>query len=221
MTDAERLARAIPFLPQLSEKAREGLAGGLRVHQAPPRATLLQPGDRVSGAYFVEAGSIRVYYLDEQGREGTLYRIEPGQSCVLSLNCLFAAMDYPAWAEAGEEGVTFYELDGGTARELMRQDHAFTEAIFLQVSTRLYGVLEAMEKAIRLSLEGRLVNLLLDLADEDGTVRLSHERLGGHLGTSREVVTRLVRNLVSDGLVESAYGRIELRDREALRSRAD
>jgi len=179
----------------------------------------LQPGDAVSGAYFVEAGSIRVHYLDADGHEGTLYRIEPGESCIIALNCLFSAMRYPAFAEAGDDGARFVVLEGAAARELMSEDPAFLQAMFEQVSTRLYGLLATLEQAIRLPMEARLACLLLDLADSEGAIALSQERLASHLGTSREVVSRLLRALAKDRLVESGYGKLRLLDRSALSRR--
>jgi CRP/FNR family transcriptional regulator, anaerobic regulatory protein len=216
MVGADRLATAMPFSSALSLPSLERLGRQVRVLSAPPRGILLQPGDPVSGAYFVESGSIRVYYLDPNGHEGTLYQIGPGQSCVLALNCLFSEMQYPAWAEAGEAGVVFASLDGCTARDLMASDAMFMKALFEQVSTRLYGLLARLEQAIRLPLEARLIHLLLELADADGVIQCSHERLAGHLGTSREVVSRLVRELTRQQLINSAYGRIEVKDRQNL-----
>jgi CRP/FNR family transcriptional regulator len=217
--DADQLALALPFAGSLQPATRARLGEQVRVQSVPPFGLLLQPGDRVSGAYFVASGSIRVYYLDADGHEGTLYRIESGQSCVLALNCLFSAMRYPAWAEAGDKGVTFAALDGITAGALMREDGSFMTAMFEQVSTRLYGLLTTLEQAIRLPLEARLVRLLLDLADGEDTVHLSQERIAAHLGTSREVVSRLVRALAGRGLVASAYGKITLVNRAVLLER--
>lgn len=218
--DADTLARAVPFANQLSEKAREVLAGSVRVLRSDAGSVLLRPGDPVSGIYFVAEGAVRVHYLDAEGQEGTLYRLGPGESCVLALNCLFAEMDYPAWAEAEEDGVGLLILDGTAARELMQTDDGFLHAIFEQVSTRLYRLLGTLEQAIRLPLEARLVRLLLDCADPSGTVALPQERLAGHLGTSREVVSRIVRNLRESGLLETGYGSIRLVDRVALLERA-
>jgi CRP/FNR family transcriptional regulator, anaerobic regulatory protein len=219
MIDADLLAAAMPFAGSLAPATRARLCDQVRVLSLPPRVTLLQPGDSVSGVYFVERGAIRVHYLDADGREGTLYRIGPGASCILALNCLFAEMRYPAWAEAGEEGVVFATLDGATTRSLMADDPAFMKALFEQVSSRLYNLLTTLERAIRLPLEARLIRLLLDLADEAGTVPLSQERIAGHLGTSREVASRIIRALASDKLVEAAYGKLRLIDRAALAER--
>lgn len=220
MLDAAQLAIAMPFAEGFSEATRMRLRKQGRVLSFPPCAPLLHPGDAVSGAYFVVSGSIRVHYLDSDGREGTLYRIEPGQSCILALNCLFSEMRYPAFAEAGESGVSFVLLEGAAAGVLVADDPAFMRAMFEQVSARLYGLLHTLEQAIRLPLESRLIHLLLDLADEQGEIRLPQQRIASHLGTSREVVSRIVRSLVASGLIASAYGQLRIADTKALEERA-
>lgn len=220
MTVPDRLLALLPFAAQCSDAGRAQLRQAIRWLTLAPRTPLLQPGDRVSGAYFVERGSIRVHYLDAEGREGTLYRIEAGQSCVLALNCLFAQMTYPAWAEAGDEGLGLAVLDGTAAAALMREEEAFLRAMFGQVSVRLYGLLRTLEHSIRLPLEARLAVALLELADADGVVALSHERLADHVASTREVVSRVLRGFASAGLIRAGYGKVTLVDRGALLARS-
>lgn len=215
VTDENQLLEAIPFAARLTPVSLEKLRGNGRRLSLPPRTTLLQPGDAVSGAYFVISGSIRIYYLDANGEAGTLYRVEAGGSCILALNCLFSKMQYPAWAEAGEEGVTFLAIDGTLARELIGHDPTFTQLLFEQISLRLFQILTVLEAAIRLPLEGRLVTFLLE-TETDGVVALSQERIAEHLGTSREVVSRIIRKHAKGGLLSLSYGRIQILDREKL-----
>ncbi|WP_067732933.1 Crp/Fnr family transcriptional regulator [Novosphingobium naphthalenivorans] len=211
----------MPFLDRLQPDTVAALTGSIRVHTFAPRTILLQPGDRVSGVYFVSEGTIRIYYVDAEGREGTLYRIERGESCVLALNSLFSSMPYPAWAEAGDEGVSCSVLEGTAARRILAEDETFMNVLFEQVSTRLYTLLQDLERAIRLPLEKRLAGLLLDLADEAGRVALPHERLANHLGTSREVVSRIIRSLTAAGVLQGRYGLTEIIDAQALRKISD
>ena len=207
----------MPFLDRLRPDTVAALTGNVRVHTFAPRTILLHPGDTVSGAYFVSDGAIRIYYVDAEGREGTLYRIERGQSCILALNSLFSAMPYPAWAEAGEEGVNCCVLAGAAVRNFLAEDETFMNVLFEQVSSRLYTLLQDLERAIRLPLEKRLAGLLLDLADGKALVTLPHERLADHLGTSREVVSRIIRSLTSAGVLRGRYGVTEIMNVEALR----
>lgn len=221
MSVSAAIERSMPFLDRLRPGTVAALTSSIRVHTFAPRTILLQPGDAVSGVYFVSEGAIRIYYIDAEGREGTLYRIEPGESCVLALNSLFSAMPYPAWAEAGDEGVSCSVLEGTAARHILAEDETFMNVLFEQISTRLYTLLQDLERAIRLPLEKRLAGLLLDLADETGKVALPHERLANHLGTSREVVSRIMRSLASAGMLRSGYGITEIANAPALIKIAD
>lgn len=218
--DADALQDLLPFTREMAAEARELLAQRVRLVAADVSSTLLSPGDAVSGLYIVESGAVRVHYLDSDGNEGTLYRLEPGESCILAFNCLFAEMHYPAWAHAEEEGARLLIVDGPTARELVRLDDTFLRALFAQASDRVFRLLGSLEQAIRLPLEARLARLLLDIAGSQDEVRLPHDRLAGHLGTSREVVSRLVRSLARAGLVKSGYGCITIVDRGALERRS-
>jgi CRP/FNR family transcriptional regulator, anaerobic regulatory protein len=161
-----------------------------------------------------------VHYLDAAGREGTLYRIGEGQSCILALNCLFARMASPAWAEASEEGVSLAVLDGAEAAVLTREEPAFFEAVFAQVSGRLYDLLRTLEHSIRLPLSARVASALLALADGEGVVSMSQERLADHVASSREAVSRILRDLVATGLVQAGFGRLTIIDRAGLTARA-
>lgn len=92
-------------------------------------------------------------------------------------------------------------------------------AMFDQVSRRLYGLLALLEQSIRLPLEARLARLLLDLAGPNDSIRASQERIASHLGTSREVVSRLLRGLSGHKLLQSTYGEIHILDRDGLIAR--
>lgn len=218
MPGHSEILTSMPFLDRLKTDSVSAISRSVRLHTFAPRTILLHPGDKVSGAYFVSDGAIRIYYVDADGREGTLYRIGQGESCVLALNSLFSAMPYPAWAEAGDDGVNCVVLDGGTARQILAADESFMNALFEQVSTRLYNLLQDLERAIRLPLEKRLARLLLDLANGEGVITLSHERLADHLGTSREVVSRIVRSLAAADILKSSYGTTTLCDIKALQA---
>jgi CRP/FNR family transcriptional regulator len=164
----------------------------------------------------IRSGSIRVYYLDAEGREGTLYWIEAGQSCILALNSLFTEIPYPAWAEAEANGVEILTVPGSLFRELFSREPSAQRFLFEQLSERVFELQKLLERTMRLPQEERLILLLLAHADLNGTVHLSQEKLARHLGTVREVVSRLLRNLASQGLIATAPRRIMLLDKRRL-----
>ena len=209
---------ALPFAGELKPDELEHLRRHLTERALGPGVDILSPGDVVDGVYFVRSGAIRVYYVDPNGREGTLYWIEPRQSCILALNSLFAEIPYPAWAQAAEQGAEIVTISGSVFRSLFSKHGAVQRFLFEQLSSRVFSLMQILEQSMRLPQEQRLILLLLALADADGGIHISHDQLARHLGTVREVVTRLLRDLVGQGLVESAPRRIVILDRSRMES---
>ncbi|MFC7049478.1 Crp/Fnr family transcriptional regulator [Emcibacter nanhaiensis] len=206
----------LTFGQKITTETRDRLCAGLTCLSVEPGADILHPGDEVDGVYFVRSGAIRVYYIDAAGHEGTLYWIEPGESCILALNSLFTEIPYPAWAAAEESGVEIVTVPGAVFRDLFSREPALQKFLFEQLSERVFSLLRRLEESMRLPQEERLILLLLAQADEDGIIHLSQDKLARHLGTIREVVSRLLRNLVSQGLISLAPRRITVLDRERL-----
>ncbi len=204
------------FIREMRPQMRERLALDVTLNVLSPNATVLQPGDMVDGVYLIRSGAIRVYYLDPEGREGTLYWIEAGQSCILALNSLFTEIPYPAWAEAEAGGAEILTVSGSLFRELFAGEPSAQRFLFEQLSGRVFELQKLLERTMRLPQEERLILLLLTHADANGIVNLSQEKLARHLGTVREVVARLLRNLASQQLIATAPRRIRLLDRHRL-----
>ncbi|MEZ5878518.1 MAG: Crp/Fnr family transcriptional regulator [Tepidamorphaceae bacterium] len=207
---------AFAFARDMKPELRARLHAGLSEVSIPAGADILHPGDAVNGVYLVRSGAIRVYYIGPEGREGTLYWIEPGESCILALNSLFTEIPYPAWAAAEENGAEIITVSGPVFRALFAQEPAVQRFLFEQLSGRVFSLLQTLESAMRLPQEERLVLLLLALADGDGVVHLSQDKLARHLGTIREVVSRLLRNLASQGMIALAPRKVTILDRDCL-----
>jgi CRP/FNR family transcriptional regulator len=132
------------------------------------------------------------------------------------LNSLFTDIPYPAWAAAEEQGAEVLSVSGPVFRALFAEDQAVQRFLFEQLSGRVFSLLQFLEETMRLPQEERLVLLLMERADEAGVIRMSQETLARHLGTVREVVSRLLRNLASQGMIELAPRRITILDRKRL-----
>ena len=221
MHSAEDIAGMFAFARHMAPEARARLFDGAQRKTLAAGADILHPGDPVDGVYLVRSGAIRVYYIDPAGHEGTLYWIEPGESCILALNSLFSEIPYPAWAAAEKDGAEILSIPGAVFRELFARDTAVQKFLFEQLSGRVFSLLRLLEDSMRLPQEKRLARLLLTQADAEGVVHLSHEHLARHLGTIREVVSRLLRNLVAQNLVSLAPRRVTILDRGRLEALAE
>ena len=205
-----------PFVAALAPGSRATLESSLRRISCKGGTHLVARGDEVAGAYLVEEGALRVYYTSEDGREGTLYWVEPGQSCILALNCTFSRLAYPAWVES--DGPTrFAIVPGDVYRKLFASDPAVQRFTFEALSGRLFELMALIEETASQGLEARVAAFLLRRAKGQERLVLTQEQLARHLTTSREVVSRVLRGLSALGLVSSGHGQIVILDNEGLR----
>lgn len=203
-----------PF-DKLSETGRRRLVDGLVSRHCPSATPLLYKGQRASGAYFVLEGRLRVYSMAPNGSEATLYFINPGETCVFALNSLFNDLLYPAWVQAVEE-TTLALIPGPLFRTLFAEEPAIRDLTVRTLSTLVFRLMAELEEVHSCKLNQRLANLLLVHASADGELRMTQQQIAFHLGTSREVVARLLREFVAAGQVASQRGLIRILDARAL-----
>ena len=206
-----------PLLEELSPAGRSRLLGAARHVTLQPNTQVLQRGDEVAGAYLVERGALRVYYISAEGREGTLYWIDPGQSCILALNCLFARLTYPAWVESDSTETQVAVISGDACRELFSAETAVQRYTFDALATRLFDLMTLMQETASLGLEQRVAAHLLRRAGAMQVLETTHEQIARHLGSSREVVSRVLRNIARSGALSLSPRSITILDAAKLR----
>ncbi len=206
------------FAEDLSEVGRRRLDAEARVIDVQPDAPLLRRGDPVGGVYLVPSGSVRVYYVSEDGKEGTLYWIDPGGACILSVHCTCGGTEYPAWAQAESEPTRLVLVPASTFNALLQSEPGVQRFVFGALAGRINELMRIAEEATTFGLEQRLARLLLERADEERWVVMSQERIANHLGTAREVVSRLLRRMTAEGLLSRRRGRIRIVDAERVRA---
>jgi CRP/FNR family transcriptional regulator len=209
------LAQDFPFLAGCAPATLAELEAQ-PVRQVGPHTRILQRGDAVDGVYLVVGGALRVYYLTDEGREATLYWVEPGQTCILALTAAFARESYPAWVETDHRSLRYVLVPGPVFRRLYDGEPAFREFVFTVLSGRVFELMTKLEQLGSLRVEQRLAAFLVAHGDAEGVVPMSQARIAAHLGTAREVVFRSMRTLAARGLVRTARGRVRLQDAGAL-----
>jgi CRP/FNR family transcriptional regulator len=206
-----------PFLDRLGEHARREL-GAFATARARPKQPLLRRGDAVDGLYLVVGGALRVYYVTAEGREATLYDVEPGGTCILALTSTFAAEPYPAWVDAGTAGVSYVRLPGAVARRWLASEPAFRDFVFGVLAGRVLGLMQALEETGSALVEQRVARYLVRRMDPGGIVRATQAGIASELGSAREVVFRALRALAARGLVRTGRGRIVVLNADGLRT---
>jgi len=209
------LRRFEPF-NGLSEKSRALLAQGTLVSDCATGAVILHKGQPVSGAYLVLEGRLRVFTIGPNGNEATLYFVERGEACVLALNCLFNDLLYPAWVQV-EAKTTLALIPGLVYRRLFENERRVQDLTVHALSTLVYRLMGELERVHSSNQRQRLVQFILLHASGDGMLRMTQAQIARHLGTSREVVARLVAEFVGKGWVRTRRGALGIVDLFGLR----
>lgn len=215
MVSSNPLERLAPFA-QLAPDGQRLLAQGLIHKQARRDEAIVHKGQPVSGAYIVLDGRLRVFSIAPNGTEATLYLLEPGETCVLALNCLFNDHLYPAWVQA-ETAASIAVVPGAVYRRLFETETTVREFTVRTLATLVYRLVGELEQVHSSHHRQRLAQFILHHAAADGSLRMTQQQIAGHLGTTREVVARLMQDFVARSLVRTQRGRIDIRDLFALR----
>ncbi|MEO8621558.1 MAG: Crp/Fnr family transcriptional regulator [bacterium] len=177
---------------------------------------VLHKGQPVSGAYLVVVGRLRVFTTAPNGTEATLYFIDPGETCVLALNCLFSDLLYPAWV-AAETTTTIALIPGPVYRKLFESEPVVQDLTLHALSTLVFRLMSELEQVHTHNHKTRLAQFILLHAASDGSLRMTQQQVAHHLGTTREVIARLLGTFVAHGLVRTQRGSITIRDVFELR----
>ncbi|WP_295458424.1 Crp/Fnr family transcriptional regulator [uncultured Thiodictyon sp.] len=174
-------------------------------------------GASCSNYVLVVAGSIRVQVIGQDGREALLYRVLPGEACVLTTCCILSGDDYPAAAYT-ESPVTAVSLSKPVFDRALEEAPTFRRFVFTNLGARMTQVIARMEELAFRPIDRRLVDFLLLHTGQRAAspITATHQDIAVELGTAREVVSRHLKRLETAGLVRLARGSVEILDRGAL-----
>lgn len=209
-----RLLRCFPVLQFAPTDVRERLIA-LPLLQWPAGTVLFDEGAACSGFPLLLSGCIRVQKCAANGRVLHLYRVLPGESCVLTQGCLLGRQRYNARGSA-ETDIELLALPAGLFDELLQRSPEFREFVFALFGERLTDLMTLVDEIAFKRLDQRLARLLLERGPQ---LHLTHQALADELGSVREILTRLLRQFVEEGLVELARESIRVVDVQGLAAR--
>jgi CRP/FNR family transcriptional regulator len=204
-----------PDLAGLEPGATAVLERDLQFASLPAGTVAFRSGSACETYLFILAGLVRVQMTSETGREIVLYRVEAGETCILTTACLMAGRDYPAEAVVESE-VRAAVLPSAAFKTLLALSARFREFVFAAYGTRLLDLMLVVDEVAFRRIDLRLARFLLDRRDEDGRVALTHQELATELGTVREVVSRQLKDFERRGWVTLDRRRILIHAPEAL-----
>lgn len=219
-TELSLLSDAMPFFDTLSDSDRDALlASALHVHF--DKGETVHDGTRCTGILLVESGSLRVYMLSEEGREVTLYRLFPGDLCILSASCALQNITFDVIVDA-EEDTELAVIGGCAFADLSERNPAVKIFALEHAVSNFSEVMWVFEQILFMSMDRRLAIFLSDELSKSGTdtVKLTHEQIAKYMGSAREVVSRMLKYFSSEGIVENLRGGIRVVDKKRLRNLA-
>jgi CRP/FNR family transcriptional regulator len=207
-----------PFWEKLSQRDKETF---IRSSQCVnfKKGTNIHNGNECTGVILIKSGSLRLYLLSEDGKEITLYRLFPGDMCMLSASCVLENITFDVFVDSEENSECV--VVGGCAYEDINRRIPEAKIFTLEVAlSRFSDVMWVMQQILFMSMDKRLAIFLLDEASKAGsdTVKLTHEQIAKYMGSAREVVSRMLKYFASEGII--SYSRsdgIKILDKKRLR----
>jgi CRP/FNR family transcriptional regulator len=207
--------RTLDVFRDLSSSGQQMLECGMQLNHFDELKTIINKGNSVSGAYVVVRGRLRVYSISPGGNEATLYFINPGEICILALNCIFNNLSYPAWVQTEPDTVVGM-IPSLTYRTLFQNEPSIQNLTVHALSVLVFRLMEELEDIHSLNLNERLAKFILMRTESEGQLSMTQSELAAHLGTTREVIAKLLRKLVADKTIRTLRGAIVVEQPEKL-----
>ena len=171
------------------------------------------------GLLLIRSGQLRVYTLSGEGREITLYRLFEMDICLFSASCVMPSVQFEVIVEA-EKDCDLWVIPSCLFKNFMEESAPVANYANQLISSRFSEVMWLMEQIMWRSFDKRLAAFLLEESalEDTNELKLTHEKIANHMGTAREVVTRMLRYFQNEGLVKLTRGTVELTDTKGLRA---
>nr|WP_040819246.1 Crp/Fnr family transcriptional regulator [Litoreibacter arenae] len=209
-----------PGLSRLEPRTKQLLVQRSSIITMPTASVIFGPGKSPENMLFLLEGTVRVQQVSETGHEIVLYRINAGESCVLTTACLLAYDDYSA------EGVAESEVQAAAVPrivfdDLVAQSPSFRNFVFAAFSKRITDLFLVIDEVAFQRMDVRLAHKLIELSGSDDTIATTHQKLSVELGTAREVISRQLQEFQRRGWIEQSRGAVRIVERSKLENLAD
>lgn len=213
------LEQMLPFYTALSAEQKTLLRESVQPRSYRKGETLHYGPQDCVGLILVQSGQLRVYFLSESGREITLFRLFERDLCLLSASCALKNVSFDVYVTT-QKDTKVWIIPTPVYQQLLASSLAFSNYVGELIASRMSDVMWVMEQVVFMSFDRRLALYLLEQSAADGSEELhvTQEEMARHLGTAREVVTRMLRYFQQEGIVEVFRGGVRLRDLSKLRA---
>lgn len=207
----------LPIWNQLTPAQQELIQGVIQFHTAKKGTRIHDSSADCLGLVLVRSGQLRTYILSQDGREITISRLFEYDASLLSASCVMPDMQLSVMIEA-EKDSEFWSIPACLFKNLMDESLAVSNFSQTLLAGNYSDLMWLMEQIMFKSVDKRLAAFLLEESRVEGsqTLKITHEAIANHLGTAREVVTRMLRYFQGEGMVELSRGCITLKNLPSL-----
>ncbi len=208
-----------PIWDKLTHAQREQISNTLVSRSVPKGTVVHRGGVDCSGLLIVKSGQFRAYILSDEGREITIYRLFDRDICMLSASCVMPSIQFEITIEA-EKDSEIWIIPVFVYKSLVSESAPMANYNNELMATRLSDVMWLVEQIMWKSMDKRLAAFLVEETEIEGvdTLKITHETIANHLGTHREVITRMLRYFQEEGMVALSRGTIQITDSEKLQA---
>ena len=215
-------AEYLPFWNKLTAEQKQRIENVIEFRQIKKDTHIHDSSADCLGLVAVRSGQLRAYILSEDGREITISRLTQYDVSLLSASCVMPDMQFNVMIEA-EKDSEFWSIPACMFKNLVDESLAVSNYSRNLLSGNFSELMWLMEQIMWKSFDERLAAFLLEEVqlEESDTLRMTHEKIANHMGTAREVVTRMLRYFQNEGMVQLTRGAIEITDRDKLEALAE
>jgi CRP/FNR family transcriptional regulator, anaerobic regulatory protein len=215
----KRISQALPVLQEADPQLIREFQRVAFLARIPAGQDVFLEGDQVDAIALLISGVVRVYKIGETGREITLYRFGNGESCILTANAILSQKTFPAIATVEREAEAVM-IPADIFRGWVKRYDPWREFVFELLSERLSAVMAIVDEVVFQRMDRRVATLLFNRSKSLNPIRITHQEIAAELGSSREVISRILEDFSQKGWVEVGRGTVEILDMHELESRA-
>jgi len=217
----QQFEQHLPFWPHLTADQRALLVSGTSCRSFRAGENVHGRTGDCTGILLVLSGELRSYFLSEDGREVTLYRLLPGSLCILSASCVLETITFDVSIDA-EVDTELLVVRADVFNRLTKENIYMDRDVHKEAVARFSDVMWTMQQVLFMKLDRRLAIFLTEeVLDRDtDTLRMTHDQIARHVGSAREVITRMLKYFAAEGLVELGRGTVTVTDPEGIRALA-
>lgn len=202
---------------KLTARQQDTIKSGLSFRTV-EKGTILHNGSAdCTGLFLIKSGQLRAYILSDEGREVTIYRLFDRDICLFSASCMMNSLQFDITIEA-EKNSELWVIPVEIYKTIMEDSAAVANFTNEIMASRFSEVMWLIEQIMWKSLDKRLADFLAQeiLIEQSTVLKITHESIANHLGTHREVITRMLKYFQNEGLVRLSRGTVEITDEDRL-----